>query len=828
MTKVTTLVILTCLCVSAASAQTPTTTAPPPPAPTPQAAQEAEKLSAAPPAPATPKAKTTPLSIPSFASRPVIDGRVNEEIWLKAAVLKDFYQTRPGDNIAPSQTTEVLLGYDANYLYIAFRASDEAGKVRATVPKRDAIFNDDNVGIYLDTFNDQRRAYYLAFNPFGVQADALYTEGRGGGEDYSFDLIMESRGELTNGGYEVEVAIPFKSLRYKAGKGERWGVHAIRQIKRLNDEQDSWMPISRDIAGFLNQAGHITGLEDISTERTLEISPNLTLLEAGKRVPTLPLAVTRGNPALLDDGRFVNQPVGFDPGVNAKIGITPRITLDLTYNPDFAEIEADQPVITVNQRFPIFFPEKRPFFLEGIDIFRTQLNAVNTRAIIEPDFAAKLTGKKGRNTFGLLMASDEGPGNFVGDERLEPRNLPFIDKKAYIGIMRLKRDVGSENSVGVVATSYSFIERHSQLGGFDGRFRIDPRTFIDFQVLGTTTRRVFFDVEQGRNLYRTGNGFGYFGRYSYTGRKLLVVFAAAGRTRYFRTEVGFTRRFNTNQHELTVSYGPDPKPKARLISWRLLSVSRTNFDWQRRMQNWNTDASLSLEFRRQTRLSFGLSGGYERLFEEEFGPRRTPTRQGAFAGDDPERSTNKTAFFMTGSFTPNKKYSGNLSLTYTSNAFDLDAGAGRRFPRVSPGALLDPRALRDPGTGDALDMIGSFIYQPTAALRMSLDFTKSRLLRHDTRRVSFDDNIFIARATYQFTRFTFARARVDYDTLAANMRSQLLVGWAPNPGTSFYVGYNDDLNRNGFNPFTGQPEPGFRRNGRAFFIKMSYLFQYTY
>jgi hypothetical protein len=230
------------------------------------------------------------------------------------------------------------------------------------------------------------------------------------------------------------------------------------------------------------------------------------------------------------------------------------------------------------------------------------------------------------------------------------------------------------------------------------------------------------------------------------------------------------------------------------------------FDWQGRSREWNNGTRFQLNFTRQTFVSLGTDFGYERLFEEEFGPRRSAARAGAFAGA-PERSTYNRAFSVVVETNPSEKFSAFAFMGTIRDAFDLDFGGGPRYPRVSPAGLVDPDGPLDPGVGHTFDVDANVTYKPTAALRASLGYTKARLTRSDTGLVAFDDNIFSLRATYQFTRFTFARARVDYDTLASSVRGQFLVGWAPNPGTAVL-------------------EPGFRRNNRTFFVKLSYLFRY--
>lgn len=786
-----------------------------------------------------PAEKASPVRVSKFETPPVIDGNLNEAVWQKAAVLKDFYQIDPGDNSAPSKPTEVLLGYDSKFLYIAFRAFDEPDKVRSTVAKRDNIFSDDYVGFYLDTFNDRRKAFEIFFNPLGIQGDGVLTEDRG--EDFSVDLLLESKGVIGATGYTVEIAIPFKSLRYEAGKGKLWGAHFFRRIQRFNRELDSWMPFARSVSSNLSQAGHITGLEGISGERTLELIPSLTVSQSGRFVrsfgvfPDTPAAAT-------DPGRIVNSPVELDPGLTAKFSPSSALTLDLAINPDFAQVEADQLVVTTNQRFPIFFGEKRPFFLEGIDIFQTPITAVHTRAIVDPDVAVKLSGKRGRNTFGLMGASDNGPGNLSADDRgnlaicldrqaLDPRvecdNERFVDKNAYIGVLRLKRDLGKgENTIGILATTYNFIEKHNDSAGIDGRFRLDKQTTFTFQLLGTTSRNFFYDPEADKSSYRTGNGLGYAIDYNVAGRNFGWELYGEGSTRDFRTDVGFFGRTNTNFNSAFVRYDTDPKPKAGIISMQYHNFSWIGYDFQGRIQNWESEFYVQWRMPRNSFFSLSWEPAYERILEEEFGPKRTATRQGAFYGPDDERSVQKHHFFVSGSSQYSKKIQFNARAVLRVNHLDLDFGGGRKYPRVSPAALLlGQDAPLDPGAGNLFEFTGGVNYQPTNELRMSLNLVKQALKRRDTKRIAYDVNILTFRGTYQFSRATFARAIIDYNTLSSRLRAQVLAGWTPSPGTSLYVGYNDDLNYGETHPFNRQIAPGFRRNGRTYFIKMSYLFR---
>jgi len=783
--------------------------------------------------------KEAPVHIPHFDAPPGIDGQINKSEWSSAIVFGEFLQIQPGDNVAPSAETEVLMGYDEKNLYIAFRVKQNRSTVRASLARRDQVFNDDYVGVYLDTFDDKRRAYTIFFNPLGVQADGTLTEGRG--EDYSVDLILESKGVLTPDGYTIEAAIPFKSLRYEAGENKLWGIHLFRRVKHNNNELDSWMPIDRNRSGTLNQTGHITGLENISTTRQLEIIPSITLSQSSRRVRSVP--PSQLVPNAIDSGRFVDEDVKGELGLTAKFSLTPTTTLDFAINPDFAQVEADATVITANQRFPIFYPEKRPFFLERIDVFQTRMNVVNTRAIVDPDVAAKFTGKRGRNTFGILYASDNAPGNYSLDERENLRDCQkrrladssivcnierFVDKNADIGVFRLKRDIGKENNLGFFATTYNFIERRNNTGGFDGRFRLNPKMSAEFQLTGTTSRRFFYDPNLDENIYRTGNGFGYSYMIDRTERNLILQLSGVGFTRDYRADVGFTTRTDTNQHRSFVRYQTEQEPEERIIFKRFSNESAASHNWQGQMQNWNSNTQQMFALQRQTYLGGGVKFGYERVFEHEFGANRTATRRGAFFGADPERSAYRREVYGFVETTPIKQFYGYLILSYGKGQLDYDLGAGPKYPRISPAALLDSQNPFDPGSGNQLFIESNLRYQPTAALQVSLNYNKQRLVREDTNLTAFDDNVFNFRSTFQFTRNTFARTRIDYSTVSTRLRPQFLFGWSPNPGTAFYAGYNDDLNRNGYNPFSGRYESGLRQNERTFFIKTSYLFRNSF
>lgn len=795
-----------------------------------------------------PPEKLRPINIPLTSTAPVIDGRIDEEVWKQASVFKDFYQTYPGDNTTPSKPTEVLVMYDQKNFYVAFKCWDEKDKIRATVAKRDNVFGEDNVRMWLDTYNDQRRAYILGFNPLGIQQDGIFTEGQGA--DFSVDIVMESKGVIEDWGWSVEVKIPFKSIRYAAGKGKMWGFNAARNIDRFNDEFDQWLPDDRNVSGFLIKHGKITGLDEVKYERTLEIVPSVTVSETGRKVRTIPRHLL--TPSDIDPGRFVNEPIKADFGLNLKYTMSPSMTLDLAVNPDFAEVEADAPVITANQRFPIFFEEKRPFFLEGADIFRSPFQVFYSRTIVDPDAAIKLTGKKGKTSYGILAATDKAPGNYSEEEQLDPQIRPkideFIGKNAHFGVVRVKRDFGAENNIGFFGTMRSFREQQNMLASIDGRIKFNPRMVSQFQIIGTNSKRCFFDPEfeptlepgqaavnsatcgggtfngvtvQGSpyNQYKVGNGLGYYFNLDYTTDLHGWFLEAGGRTKYYRADAGFTRRTNSHFLFFYNRFSTKSKPKASLIRAQWAQMSGYNYDDHGRLQNWNAQTNLNLNLQRSAFLYVGAGVTREKVYEEEFGLKRSPTRPfGTFAGD-PFRATWQQWASTNLNQTPNKRFNYGVFLGFIRNAFDYF------------GSTFVPAAnqnLQDPGPGLQLDAQVYAEVKPIDPWRASISYTKRRLTRNDNDRRVLDSDLVTFRSTYQFSRFLFARVRLDYNDFDNDYSGQALFGWNPNPGTAFYVGYNDAFKYNGHSNFTGQPEPGFNRNSRTFFIRASYLFRKSF
>lgn len=418
-------------------------------------------------------ATTEPRRVPRAHESITVDAALDDPAWAGAMVVDLPFETWPGNNTAASVKTRCLITYDSERLYIAFKAFDsEPDKIRAHLSDRDDAWKDDYVGITLDTFNDQRRAFELFVNPLGVQMDRFNDDVRREKEE-AWDAIWQSAGRITEEGYVVEMAIPFYSLRFPAtDQAQTWGFEAFRFMPRNQDHQLRSQPRDRDRNCHLCQISQMSGLENLSAGRNLEIVPTLTSsqLESREDFPR---------------GDFAAGDVDVDPGLTVKWGVTPNMILNGTLNPDFSQVEADVAQLDVNTRFALFFPERRPFFLEGADVFKTPINAVFTRNVADPDWGLKLTGKTGRHAIGVFAANDQITNLLLpGNQRSDTTTL---EEKSTNAALRYRRDVGSSSAVGALLTSREGGDYSNRVFGFDALFQFKQSNRISFQALGSET-----------------------------------------------------------------------------------------------------------------------------------------------------------------------------------------------------------------------------------------------------------------------------------------------------------------------------------------------------
>lgn len=418
-------------------------------------------------------AQRVQVHVPRVASPPKIEDFLEMtprgEIAEKMAKAEGFTQWVPKDGAPASQPTEVYFAYDDENFYAVFVCFDsEPHKIRARMDRREKLQEDDFVIMDLDTFHDQRRAYQFWSNPLGVQSDSRWTEGPG--VDFSFDTVWQSRGQITDRGYVVWMAIPLRSLRFKPAVDQTWGMVLWRTIPRLNEES-AWPRVSRSIEGKLPQEADIHGLREISPGRNIQLVPYVF----GRSYR----ALDAQNPS---QAHFVTERFDPEAGLDAKMVLKDSFVLDVAVNPDFSQVESDEPQITLNRRFEVFFEERRPFFQENAGFFQTPINLYFTRRIADPEWGVRLTGKRGPYALGAMLADDQAPGKIVA-----PSDRLF-GKRAKFAVVRLQRDFLKQSSVGMIFTHREFEGSYNRVGGLDGRFRLGKSWAAEMQGVASSTR----------------------------------------------------------------------------------------------------------------------------------------------------------------------------------------------------------------------------------------------------------------------------------------------------------------------------------------------------
>lgn len=445
-----------------------------------------------------------PVTVPRIEAKATIDGVLDEPVWSQAARLTAFRQYEPVDSRPAEEQTEVLVWYAPDAIHFGIIAHDrEAGSIRASRADRDNLGGEDHVVVYLDTFRDRRRAFFFAANALGVQADGVRTEGAqsagrmfgGSNTDFNPDYIFDSKGKVTPTGYVIEMRVPFKTLRFPSGGPQTWGLQVERKTQRTG-YVDTWTDVRRASASYLAQAGAITGLRDLQRGVVIEAQPFLTASANGE----------------LRNDRFERSDLSPEVGANLKLSFT-NIALDATVNPDFSQVESDVGQVTINERFALFFPEKRPFFLEGIELFNVPNQLVYTREVVAPIGGAKLTGKVGPLGIAHLTAIDEkvAPSCIA---RVCPA-LALRPANALFNITRLRRDFGQNSLAGLLVTDRSLLEHgeYNRVVAADTRIVFAKLYYVEAQLGGSWTRDAHGNTQAAPtwklDADRTGRRWGF-------------------------------------------------------------------------------------------------------------------------------------------------------------------------------------------------------------------------------------------------------------------------------------------------------------------------------
>jgi hypothetical protein len=679
------------------------------------------------------------FKIPKLSQAPKIDGILDNPLWEQEALkIEDFVQYTPKENGSPSEKTVAYMGYNRKNLYIAFRSFEkDPKKIRATITNRDNIIDDDWVAVFLDTFNEKRRAFTFIINPLGIQMDLIRTE-EGGNEmmDESWDTAFFSDGKIDDQGYTVEMAIPFKSIRFPDKEEKIWGIFLARNIVR-NGEIVSWPVISKSIPGLICQECEIKIQGEVEKGKNFELMPIFTSL------------------------KNKDEKIDFQPGANFKWGISSDITMDLTVKPDFSHIEADAPQIDINRRFALYYPEKRPFFLEGMEIFQfPQIEMVYTRRIIEPLGGAKLTGKVGRFTYGLLSAYDTSPTESLW----EVHNGGFSGgDNALFNVFRMKTDVFKESYVGFCLADKEIDGSYNRVVGVDGQLKFNNRFFLSFQAMGSKTKYGEEETDIAPAVYAD---FSYFSK-NWTGGLYWMSMHPE-----FEASSGFVNRVDYRTLGTYTSFRFYPEKKyLNQVQLGFNGGMRYGYFDQTLQDEW-ARAYLHLRFNEFSMMDVSFDSEIERYGGEDF-------------------SLN------------------NLSINGETNLikwlyFGFYFETGHMI-------YYDPD---DPFRGWSNTYEVYMNLKPNKRLQVSLSFSKQTFWEERGGEQVYDFNVLRTRTTFQLSKTLSLRAIVDYNHFDEEIYGSFLVSWILRPGTVFFLGIDNNLLKNEFG--------NYGQTNYSLFIKFSY------
>jgi hypothetical protein len=763
--------------------------------------------------PATPSSLGPPaIVIPRLSRAPsVLDFltmRPEGDVARQMTKVSGFVQRDPHDGTPVSQRTEAYLGYDEKNLYVVFVCFDQAGKVRAHEARREDVQDDDNVEIMLDTFHDRRRAYAFQINPLGVQWDAIWTEAPheevSGNFDTSFDTLWYSQGKVTPEGYVAWMAIPFKSLRFPPTSEQSWGIILYRGIIREN-ENAFWPEISQRFEGRLGQAATMTGLEGISPGRNVQLIP-YGLLNSFRDLDTR-------DP---NDPHFENRAIGGTFGLDSKIVFNDSLVLDLTANPDFSQVESDEPQVTVNQRFAVYFPEKRPFFIENADYFRTPINLFFTRQIANPSYGVRLTGKAGPYSIGVLTADDRAPGLTVAP------SSALAGSRQYFTVARISRDIFKQSSIGAIYTDeqYPAAGGFNRIGGLDSRIKFASNWTATLQSVASSTQ-----IPGG--VYQAGPAS--FADTTYSGVHTSYEGTYKDISRGFTSLPGFVNRVDIRDFGNTFDYRFRPV-SGPLVAWG--PSMHTDWVWAHDGTRLDllTDPSLGFRFKGQTFLTlYPYTDFHEQLRPVDFAA-LSANRDYHEHDSSVIWSTSYLKWLVLQGF-----YFWGNGINFVA-PFTQTAAPCPGSPHVLS-TFCPPFLARS----DSANLTVSL--RPVSALRIDNTYLFSRLRDKDSSAAIFNNHIIRTKWNWQFNRELSVRMILQYTaTLASSaftslpttkqLNGDFLITYLIHPGTAIYVGYNSDF-QNLDPALLPSPSGGLQRSrdrlindGRLFFVKVSYLFRF--
>jgi len=683
---------------------------------------------------------------------PVIDGALDDEAWQTAAQVSGFKTWRPDFSKEPSGRTVVYATYDAENMYFAFRAYDaEPSKIKASMANRDSIRPDDWICINLDSFNDQQSLYAFYVNPLGIQSDSRYAANK---EDYGFDAVWYSAGRIDGEGYAVEVRIPFKSLRYNSRNPVTMGVIFERNISRRSE--GSMYPAMDPRAGYNFTIQMMPmAFTDIKHYTLLEVLPDATYSRQD--------AARTGSLDRLDSGP--------DFGATVKYGLTAQLTLDGAYNPDFSQVESDAGQIDVNLRHPLFFAEKRPFFLEGNEVFNiggpsqngVLLSVLHTRTIVDPRAGVKLSGKLAKaDTLASLYAIDEAP------EQAGSAGSP----DAQVSVARYKRSLNQDSYLGGFYVGREQGAAFNRVGGADGTIRLSPSTAVGFHAFGSSTATVGGAGEEGHAV-----GV----ELATDSRRVTMSVAALDVSTGFQAQSGYLTRNGVFQGLGSLVYKFYPSFRAM----QRIQVGATTQQTRDALSNiWETfnQGSATLLLPRATSVSAGCSLSTEVYLGEEFD---------------------------------------------TSGCTVSASSQVRKEVRLQ-GSLNRGGAVyysADPSGGQSTRAAVTVVYQPSEQWSETLSLTYANFDAAGGGPRLYDYAIARSRTTFQVNRFLFFRGIVEYNSFRRQLLTDVLGSFTYIPGTVLHAGYGSLYEKTRWNGVENLPDRSLREVRRGLFLKASYLWR---